>query len=95
MTTQCLPTDFNQRLSAATDSPQDRSPIHRLFTWWISRRQQRDERVALKELSSLDDAMLKDIGISRNDVVWASQLPQSVNASIELEIIARRRSGHS
>jgi hypothetical protein len=51
--------------------------------------------VALKELSSLDDAMLKDIGISRNDVVWASQLPQSVNASIELEIIARRRSGHS
>ncbi len=66
--------------------------LPKLFRWWNIQRTRRASRRALKELSSLDDSMLKDIGISRADVDWASQLPKSVDASVELEIIARRRS---
>ena len=39
---------------------------------------------------TLDDKMLKDIGVSRGDVQWASNLPLSSTATTELEIIARR-----
>jgi len=38
----------------------------------------------------MDDKTLKDIGISRGDVQWASNLPLSASATTELAIIARR-----
>lgn len=51
----------------------------------------REDRDAFKNLLALDERMLKDIGVSRNDVIWASNLPLSINASEELEKIARRK----
>lgn len=49
------------------------------------------DRDAFRTIARLDDAMLKDIGLTRGDVTWASQLPLSTNAACELEIIARRK----
>ena len=54
------------------------------------KKQQRIDRDAFRRLVALDDAALKDIGVTRNDVIWASQLPLSQNASLELEKIARQ-----
>ena len=48
-------------------------------------------RKAVKSLAVLDEKTLKDIGLTRGDVTWASNLPDSVSAATELEIIARRK----
>lgn len=58
------------------------------YALMIKRR--RVDRRALKDLAELDDAGLQDIGLTRNDVLWASHLPLSEHASMELEKIARR-----
>lgn len=92
MTSQCFTTDYTCVNRTTYGWQKARTLMNRLFKKWSMRRQNKRERVALKELSALDDSLLKDIGISRGDVNWASKLPSSVNASVELEIIARRRS---
>ena len=51
----------------------------------------RMDRIAFQHLLGLDDRMLSDIGVRREDVIWASLLPLSENASMELEKIARSR----
>jgi len=61
-----------------------------LKVWFQTRQRQRIDRQAFDSLLGLDDKMLHDIGVSRSDVVWASRLPVSANASAELEIIARQ-----
>ena len=40
---------------------------------------------------TVDDQMLKDIGVTRDEVRRASDLPLSVNAALELEAVARSR----
>lgn len=52
-------------------------------------RTHRVNRAAFQHLVTLDDGILDDIGVTRSDVKWASQLPLSQNAALELEIIAR------
>ncbi len=47
--------------------------------------QYRENRAAFDNMLELDDQALKDIGTSRDDVIWASKLPLSVNAALELE----------
>jgi len=42
-------------------------------------------------LSNFDDYMLRDIGITRDEVQWAAGLPLTVNAAIALEERAFRR----
>lgn len=48
-------------------------------------------RRAVVRLDALDDYLLHDIGVTRADVRWASGLPLSVNAALELEERATRR----
>lgn len=64
--------------------------LKRVLHWFIERRYQRKDRLALTELSALDDGILKDIGLSRGDIQWAGNLPLSAHATTELEILARR-----
>ena len=45
----------------------------------------RESRDAFKHLLSLDDALLRDVGVTRADVEWAAQLPLSVNAARALQ----------
>ena len=42
-------------------------------------------------LGNFDDYMLKDIGITRDEVQWAVGLPLTVNAAVALEERAFRR----
>ena len=42
-------------------------------------------------LGNFDDYMLKDIGITRDEVQWAAGLPLTVNAAVALEERAFRR----
>ncbi|MGI9350782.1 MAG: DUF1127 domain-containing protein [Rhizobiaceae bacterium] len=53
--------------------------------------QRRVDRDAFKTLLSLDDRSLADIGVTREDVLWANKLPLSQNASHELQLIKRSR----
>jgi uncharacterized protein YjiS (DUF1127 family) len=55
--------------------------------WWprISKRLENwRARQSLRELEEAEDWLLKDIGITRNDVSWALSLPLSVNGAEEL-----------
>lgn len=46
-------------------------------------------------LADLDDYMLRDIGVTRDEVQWAAGLPLTLNAALALEERAfrRRRAG--
>jgi len=61
--------------------------IAKLQNYLELRRQRKIDRNAMLTLLSLDEASLKDIGISRDDVIWASKLAMHKNASLELEKI--------
>ena len=48
---------------------------------------------ALARMTHFDDYLLRDIGVAREDVIWAAGLPLTVNAAFALEerSSARRR----
>lgn len=48
-------------------------------------------RSKVRSLHDLDDRMLADIGVRRDEVIWASHLPLTANAALELEEAAFRR----
>ncbi len=48
-------------------------------------------RSKVRTLHDLDDRTLADIGVSRDEVIWASHLPLTANAALELENTAFRR----
>lgn len=52
---------------------------------------QRIDRQAFNYLLTLDESLLKDIGVTRGDVMWASQLPMSEDAAKKVEEIARHQ----
>ena len=60
------------------------TPARKLARHWVARRR-------IRSLEGLDDRLLDDIGVSRADVMWAAQLPLSVNPALELEDVAVRR----
>jgi hypothetical protein len=61
----------------------------RLFRNWQARRR-------VVSLDQFDDHILRDIGVTREDVYWASGLPLTVNAALALEERAfKRRKGRS
>ncbi|MBX2837079.1 MAG: DUF1127 domain-containing protein [Gammaproteobacteria bacterium] len=59
--------------------------------FFVIRYNQRIDRQAFNNVLTLDDRALKDIGVTRQDVKWASRLPLSEDAALKLESIARRR----
>jgi len=65
--------------------------IVKVGQWLSNSKQHYLNRRTFDQLASLDEATLKDIGLSRGDVTWASNHPNSIEAATELEIISRRR----
>jgi uncharacterized protein YjiS (DUF1127 family) len=65
------------------------SLISRVWRNWQARRR-------VTDLSNYDDYMLKDIGVTRDEIQWAARLPLTVNAALALEERAfqRRHHGH-
>ena len=59
----------------------------RIRKTYTAYKQRRIDRDAFKTLLTLDEASLKDIGVSRNDIIYASKLALHENASQELEKI--------
>lgn len=54
----------------------------------------RIKRAAFRRMLAMDDRMLKDVGVTRGDVHWASELPMNVNAgeALRRESLKARRS---
>ena len=42
-------------------------------------------------LADMDDRLLNDIGVTYDDIIWASKLPLNVNAALEMDRVARTR----
>ena len=59
--------------------------ILKLKQFYAVHRQRKIDRDAFLNLLSLDEAILKDIGVSRDDITWASKLAMHKSASKELE----------
>ncbi len=53
------------------------------------RKQQRVDRDAFAHMLTLNDHILNDIGVTHEDVIWASKLPLSKNAAKELHRVSR------
>ena len=58
--------------------------LRRVTRNWKARRK-------IQALGSFDDYMLKDIGVTRDELHWAAGLPLTVNAAVALEERAFRR----
>lgn len=54
------------------------SLIARLLRNWRARR-------SVARLDTFDEFMLRDIGVTREDIRWAAGLPLTLNAALELE----------
>lgn len=63
------------------------SIVSRLWRNWQARK-------SMVSLAACDDYMLRDIGLTRDEVQWATRLPLTVNAAIALEERAFQRSHH-
>lgn len=58
--------------------------LEAIIVRWSNRR-------AIYKLSMLDNRQLRDIGVTRADVIWALSLPRSVDPSLELNNLVQRR----
>lgn len=58
----------------------------RLYRNWKAKR-------AITYMTHFDDYLLRDIGLAREDVIWAAGLPLTTNAALALEerSLSRRR----
>ena len=70
--------DYALNHATSLETPATRSLLSRLLRNWRARR-------AVSRLETFDDYMLRDIGVSREDVRWAAGLPLTVNAALALE----------
>lgn len=62
--------------------------LNSVGTTWNTWQKRRTDRQAFQHMLALDDKLLRDIGLTRADVIWADKLPLSQNAAAELEKIA-------
>ena len=62
-----------------------RALLDSIGTFWRTWQKRRTDHQAFQHMIALDDNILRDIGISRADVIWASKLPLSQNAALELQ----------
>ena len=76
--------DYALSRAEAAEATGSLSLLWRFIRNWRARR-------AVARLDALDDYLLHDIGVTRADVRWASGLPLTVNAALELEECATRR----
>lgn len=58
---------------------------------WARYWQSRTDRRAFQAMLELNDAHLADVGVTRQEVLWANGLPLSQNAALRLREIADTR----
>lgn len=67
------------------------SEAQSISDWLASRYRHWKARSKVRAMQDFDDRMLDDIGVRRHEVLWASRLPLTVNAALELEQAAYGR----
>lgn len=72
-------------------APAQPSLVGAVFGYFKAKAKQRQDRAAFQHLLSLEPEILKDIGVTRGDVIWANNLPLNVNAALALECETRPR----
>lgn len=65
--------------------------LNRVRTWYRRRRASRQARAAFMNTVHLDDRILDDMGVTREEVLWAASLPIEQNAALALRVRAARR----
>ena len=91
MNAQCTSSDQDLHFSTEQAASQLAHPwslitmTARLKDYLKTIHRRRESRDAFKHLMSLDDVLLRDIGVTRADVEWAAQLPLKVNAAHALQ----------
>lgn len=70
--------DYALSRAHAAEATGSASSLGRLIRNWRARR-------AVARLDRLDDFLLRDIGVTREDLRWAAGLPLTVNAALALE----------
>ncbi len=86
--THCIDTQFSKTTSQA-------KPLGlraKLLQYFKIHAKRRADRANLKQLLKLHPDTLKDIGLTRGDIIWAANLPTAQSAVLELEQVARRGS---
>jgi uncharacterized protein YjiS (DUF1127 family) len=58
---------------------------------WKRRKSLIEDRRAFETMLALDEVILRDIGVSRDELEWASRLPLGFNAAREAKKAAERR----
>ena len=76
--------DYAMSRAEAAEAVGSASLLLTLIRNWRARR-------SVRRLETLDDYLLRDIGVTREELHWAAGLPLSVNAALELEERATRR----
>lgn len=68
-----------------------RRRIEALRKYRILRKALRIDRLAFQHVLYLDDRILDDMGVTREDVLWANKLPLRQNAALELRKRSRTK----
>ncbi len=76
--------DYALSRAVALGEDRGQSIVGRFLRNWKARRR-------VTALEEYDDHILRDIGVTREDVRWASNLPLTVNAALALEQRAFKR----
>lgn len=76
--------DYALNRAVAAEATGSLSLLWGLLRNWRARR-------AVSRLDQLDDHLLRDIGVTREELRWAAGLPLSLNAALQLEDRANRR----
>jgi uncharacterized protein YjiS (DUF1127 family) len=79
--------DYALSRAVSLDEVKGTSFLRRIFRNWRVRR-------AISRLDTYDDFLLRDIGVTRQDVRWAGGLPLTVNAALALEERSAGRRQH-
>ena len=68
-----------------------RISLRRLRDKLRARRQARRDRIGYRQMLELDAHLLKDIGLTRGDIVWAVRHDGGAEVASELHAVRRRR----
>ena len=77
-------TTLDQVLTHSSETPNWIKAIVTRFRNWQARNE-------IRQLKETDERLLKDMGLTREEVLWASRLPLSLNAAHELRHESRSR----
>jgi len=87
----CAEVSAHTRSISSTAAAKFKKISKSITQFFVIRYNRRIDRQAFENVLTLDDRALKDIGLTREDVMWASRLPLSQDAAMRLQQISRRR----